>query len=104
MDMSQLAQKMLDWGKAQEELHILELEIQEAVLEIGKTQTVGNVRATYSAGRETKDYEAVHDQIPFDVIEKYSKVEVAWAKACDEVGIVAPVKSKSAPSVTVKLI
>lgn len=104
MDMSELAQKMLDWGKMRSDLDLLEAEIQQAVLEVGKTQTVGNVRATYSAGRETKDYDAVHDQIPFDVIEKYSKVEVAWAKACEEAGVTAPVKFKSAPSVTVKLI
>ena len=32
--------------------------VEEAVKEIGKTQTVGNVRATFSAGRRTFDYGA----------------------------------------------
>ena len=104
MNTNELAQKMLDWGKAKLDLDALEMEISEAVLELEKTQTVGNVRASYSAGRETKDYDAVHDQIPLDIIEKYSRVETAWAKACEEAGVVAPVKSKSLPSVTVKLI
>jgi len=44
MDSNELARKMLAWGELQEQAAELEAEIKEAVLEIGKTQTVGNVR------------------------------------------------------------
>lgn len=58
MNASELASAMLAWENAQRLADALRIEIEAAVLEIGKTQTVGNVRATYSAGRRTFDYEA----------------------------------------------
>jgi len=57
MDASQLALKMLDWETKRKELDALGAEITDAVLAIGKTQTVGNVRASYSDGRRTFDHE-----------------------------------------------
>ena len=58
MDNSQLAARMLDWEIMQRRADELRAEIEAAVLALGKTQTVGNVRATFSAGRRTFDYEA----------------------------------------------
>lgn len=104
MNANELAKKMLEWGEKNSELLAIEAEIEKAVLEIGKTYTVGNIRATYSAGRETRDYDAVKDQVPAEVAEKYSTVSVSWAKACEELGIEAPIKSKGNPTVTVKLL
>ena len=46
MNSSELAQKMLEWEQTQVKADALALEIREAVLSLGKTQTVGNVRAT----------------------------------------------------------
>ena len=61
MDASTLASLMLDYEAAQRKADALRTEIEAAVLEIGKTQTVGNVRATFSAGRRTFDYRAAID-------------------------------------------
>ena len=61
MDPSTLAVKMLEWETTQRAADALRAEIEAAVLEVGKTQTVGNVRATYSAGRRTFDYRATID-------------------------------------------
>ena len=61
MDNSQLAALMLEWEAAQRRADGLAEQIKTAVLEIGKTQVVGNVRATFSAGRRTFDYRAAVD-------------------------------------------
>lgn len=58
MDNSQLAALMLEWEATQRKADELAEQIKAAVLAIGKTQVVGNVRATFSAGRRTFDYEA----------------------------------------------
>ena len=56
VDVTELAHKMLEWQEAQARADLLKMDIEAAVLQIGKTQTVGNVRATYSAGRKSYDY------------------------------------------------
>ena len=58
MNASQLAGLMLEWEAAQRKADELRLDIEDLVLALGKTQTVGNVRATFSAGRRTFDYRA----------------------------------------------
>lgn len=58
MNATELATRMLEWETTQRAADALRAEIEAAVLEVGKTQTVGNVRATYSAGRRTFDYRA----------------------------------------------
>ena len=58
MDNSQLAALMLQWEQVQRQADALRAQIEAAVLSLGKTQTVGNVRATFSAGRRTFDYQA----------------------------------------------
>ena len=62
MDASNLAQLMLDYEVMQRRADELRKDIENLVLAIGKTQTVGNVRATYAAGRRTFDYQAAIDQ------------------------------------------
>lgn len=61
MDNSQLAALMLEWEATQRKADELAAQIKAAVLVIGKTQVVGNVRATFSAGRRTFDYRAAID-------------------------------------------
>ena len=55
MNASELANKMLAWECLKMDLDRLGADIEKAVLEIGKTQTVGNVCAPYSAGRKKYD-------------------------------------------------
>ncbi len=56
-----LATLMIEWEHTQRAADELRAEIEAAVLALGKTQTVGNVRATFSAGRRTFDYRAAVD-------------------------------------------
>jgi len=112
VNVSELAQKMLAWEKVRHELDALTQEIEAAVLEIGKTQTVGNVRATYSGGRRTFDYRAAAENHPMvsqatialhtTVIPQTERID--WRAVCGHVGIDDVPYSQSPPSVTVKLL
>ena len=110
MNANELAGKMLTWGQKHAELALLTAEIETAVLELGKTQNVGNIRATYSGGRKRYDYEAAvyafHDGIvatdPF-ATETITRV-VDWRAYCLYDGIKDIPFTQSEPSVTVKVI
>ena len=100
---------MLEWEELVVELNTLTDEIKEAVLEIGKTQKVGNVSASYSAGRKTYNYhlaiaEALGDgHIAEKALEPFEKVSIDYRSACKTFSVDAPF-TKSAPKVTVKLV
>lgn len=110
MDNSELALKMLEWEKARKSLDALEKEIESAVLVLGKTQTVGNVRATFTNGRKTYDYETAaraHPMFSEATRLLFTKMveTVDWKGACEHIGIdEVPVLKQSEPSVTVKMI
>jgi len=110
MDNSELAMKMLAWEQAKKNLDTLEKEIEEAVLALGKTQTVGNVRATFSNGRKTYDYETAAVEHPLfnpSTRALFTKVveTVDWKAACEHLGQEEiPVLKQAEPSVSVKLL
>ena len=112
VDMSVLAQKMLEWEAAKAQLDELTGWIQEAVLPIDKTQTVGNVRATFSNGRKSYDYEAGAKDHPmvsestislFTVVPETPLPYVDWRGICKHAGIDVPF-TQGEPKVTVKLV
>jgi hypothetical protein len=72
MNASELAAKMLEWEKNKRALDALGAEIEAEVLKIGKTQTVGNCRVTYSGGRSSYDYQTPAAKAPPELLEKYS--------------------------------
>lgn len=105
INMSELAQKMLEWEEVQTKADALALEIGEAVLELGKTQTVGNVRATYSAGRKRYDYElAAKSHVPVDFIQRYMKPTFDFKQACADYGVEDIPFTQSEPSVGIRLL
>ena len=108
MNASELATKMLEWEQAKRGLDALTAEIEAAVLEVGQTQTVGNVRATYSGGRTSYDYQAAGVNAPAGVVADYTKTVTTtttdWKTICDVEHIADIPFTQSAPSVTVKLL
>jgi hypothetical protein len=101
---------MLAWGELQEQAAQLEAEIKAAALEIGKTVTNGNVRATYSNPRKTYQswddsvMEAEPDGLDPKVYEVVT-VTTDWQKAATDYKIErkAWVDETAKPSVTLKL-
>lgn len=108
MDMSQLAALMLEYEQVQRKADAMKAEIEAAVLEIGKTQTVGNVRASYSGGRKSYNYEAAARDVPPALIEANTKTRVSidWRQVCVDAEIPKDLIpfTQSAPSVSVKLV
>ena len=110
MDASQLATKMLEWEQHRRELDTLESEIKDAVLKMGKTQTVGNVRASYSKGRSAYDYETAiteaedRGEVAPEAFGPFTTFQINYRAMCQELKIDAPIKSQSAPSVSIKLL
>lgn len=113
MDANELAKKMIAWGDAKRSLDTLEGEIAQAVLQLGKTQTVGNVRATFSTGRKTYDYQAsarsllgMGDLSDNQSVQEATSSIVDWHMVCDAIGISHDdiIFKSSAPAVTLKLL
>ncbi len=108
MDAAQLAQKMLDWGKLHEELATLTAEIETAVLVVGKTQNVGNVRATYSKGRKRYDYEKVGRLQSPEIIAAWTITKTvettSWRDLCSGEGIKDIPFTQGEPGVKVKMV
>jgi hypothetical protein len=110
MNASELASKMLEWEQAKINLDALEAEIKRGVLALGKTQTVGNVRASYSKGRVSYDYQTPVEagvesgEIDPDALTVYQSIKTDWRKACQALGLDASIVKQSAPSVSIKLL
>lgn len=111
IDMSALAMKMLEWERKQKEADLLRAEIEWAVMGIKRTQTVGNVRATYSGGRKAYDYQdaAYCHPVSEATIELFTVTpapKTDWRKICQHVGVEKDdiPFMQSAPSVRVKLL
>ena len=102
MNASELANKMLQWEQLQREADELEAEIEEAVLALGKTQTVGSVRASYSKGRKRHDWQGACDREGVD-LSMYEKVSYNYRQAAKDNELEVPY-TQSEPSVTVKLL
>lgn len=109
INLSHLAQLMLDWEKAQRRAEELAEAIKDTVLELGETQKVGYVRATYNNGRKTYNYhEAVdgHPMVSEATIKLFTTVpepRIDWHGICKHVGIDDVPFTQSEPSVTLKL-
>jgi len=107
MDMSALAEMMLKAERVRTQLDELEAAIKGSVLQLGKTQSVGNVRASYSAGRKSYDYKgaaAGHPMVSDATVSLFSKqvTTTDWRKLCEHVGIDDAMFTQSAPSVSIK--
>jgi hypothetical protein len=113
MNATELATKMLEWEKLKRQTLALETEIEAVVLELGKTQNVGNVRATFAKGRTSKTYDwsPVEGRADPELVERYTTRETVtvtktdWEAVSKELGIDPVVIAKTGePSVTLKLI
>ena len=114
MEPSKLAQLMLEYEKSLMNTNDLADKIKAAVLELGKTQTVGNVRASYSKGRKRYDYKAagqialIAEDLTIEDLAQFTKtipatINTDWTALCKAHKITA-MFTQSAPSVTLKLV
>jgi predicted transcriptional regulator len=111
---SELAKAMLLWEEMSRELDLLEEIIERAVVLIGETQVVGNVRVTYSKGRSKYDYEsvAVREFTPEQLADYTTHVEeqvieahdvIDYMKACKDNKVEPDLVSAGTPSAEIKV-
>ncbi len=105
MNTSELALKMLEWERQRHALDLLEVEITTAVMALQKSQRVGNVQATFNAGRRTYDYHVVGQAAPAEVIARHTAPVTDWRAVCEEQGLEKEQIPcvKAPPSVSIKL-
>ena len=103
---SDLARVLLRWEKIYIALQAQEVLIEQAILDLEKTVTVGNVRASYSGGRKTYGYETAGINAPQVIIDNHSKtvIKTDWKAVCEEALYLDVPFIKSDPSVTLKLL
>lgn len=84
MENGELMDKMTRWEALRREADELETQIKAAVMQIGHTQAWGKVKAEYSNGRGTYDWEAVARQsnIPEATVEMFTFPRIDWRALC----------------------
>ena len=101
-----LAEKMEAWKEAILVAESLAEKIKAEVMELGKTQKVRGVVATFSNGRGKYDYLAAVEQaaVPVSVMSKYSTLVFDYKAICNNEGIaVDDFYTAGTPSVTLKI-
>ncbi len=112
MNASELARKILYWENLRREADEVAEVIEAAVLEGGETVTVGNARASYSAGRKKYDYQGAAIEWGADehTIEAHTSTKTVtttdWRQVCfDTKSASSDIPfTKSDPKVTMKLL
>jgi hypothetical protein len=107
IDLSHLARLMLRWETQHRLLDELAQAIKDAVLQLGKTQNVGYVRATYNQPRKSYDYETPCQEamIDGDLLREHSKYVTDWRALCKAAKIEPIVTPGEGPgSVTLTLL
>jgi len=103
-----LAELLLEWGDAQARADTLAEQIKPVVLALRQTQTVGNVRATYSGGRKSYDYQQGAESLSpsDDIVALFTTPKTDWRKVCKQLGLLRKELSftQSSPSVKLKLL
>jgi hypothetical protein len=98
---------MLEWEDLQEQISKVEDSIELYVMDLEKTQTAGNVRATYGKGRKNYDYQAAAKDVKASVVDLYSTetvvVKVDWKKLCENEMITDIPFTQGDPYVKIKL-
>lgn len=100
---------MRRWGMLSAELAMIEAVIKAEVLELQQSQTVGNVRASYSQGRGSYNYEALARTQHLDplLIASFAKEVIDWKGVVDCLQVDEEIRRQyytpGVPTVSIKL-
>jgi len=103
MNDSELAQAMLDWKAAQQAADEIAEAIKAEIADREKGITVGDVRATYSAGRKRYDYQAACLEAPTSVVSKHTQKVVNWRAVAEELQVEDIPFEQGDPSVSLRI-
>lgn len=103
MNKSELAKIMLVWEVKRIELDEIEKTIQDEVMPMKDNFVVGNVRAVYSDGKRTFDYETAGKNAPVETIAEFTGPKTDWKKVCESAEIKEIPFTKTDPSVKIQI-
>jgi hypothetical protein len=108
MNVIELTKLFVDYAEATKKADELKAQIETAVLEIGESQKIAGVSATYyKPGFEMPDYAtAAKNANPApEIVAKYSTTTTTtkWAEVCKELGIEAQPGAEKPARVTVRV-
>ena len=90
MNATELAQLFVNYAEAQKQLDAMRVQIEAAVLDLGESQKIAGVKATYYNPTIETDYEAAARAhgAPQSLIKMHSttKVTTAWKAVAEEAG------------------
>ena len=107
-----LTEKIARWEELKIEISKLEAEIKKEVCTLGKTQQVGNVKASFSKGRKTYNYEGIAKSVDASdeliTLHTQQKTVTDWTKLVKELSPSEEVMNQfvkvGASSVSLKII
>lgn len=105
IDKTALARLMLEWEAKRKELDKIETDIKNIVLELGESFTVGDIRATFTKGRTTYDYEMTVQRAEPDqeTVDKFTSTVIDYRGITQELNLEPIIKTVGEPSVTIKI-
>ena len=104
-----LTEMMEKYAQLRQEADVLEKAIQAEVQKLKTTIVHGNVRASYSAGRGSYNYQAIalEAQVPEELLTVHTHLVTDWRAACMAIVLPGEVYRKhytpGTPTVTIKL-
>ena len=89
MDKKTLARKMLELSDLMLEVKKLQDEITPAILDLERSQEVGDIKATYYSGRSKTDYQqcVVDAEIPEEELHHYTRFTIDFKRVCEDKGL-----------------
>jgi hypothetical protein len=104
-----LTELMIRYEGLKKACDALEASIKEEILKLGKSQSVGNVKATFTKGRKTINYQAIAEPLaPIEIVDKYTSKKVDWRKVFGEIDaendIIEANTTIGDPSVSIKIV
>ena len=109
MNNLEFAKAMVRYEELHKELKALEAQITDHVMGLEQTQEIGNVKARYSKGRTSYNYEMITSDYPLDTLKpyiaKHSKMieKIDWRSICKELDYDPPIANEPTPYVKVEV-
>ena len=106
MDKTELAKIMIEYEDTRRRLDKLGDTISSAVLEMGETVVVGNVRATYNNGRKSYNWQKFAYDNGLVPSADHMTVRIDWKSVCDNGDLDlgnAPIEKQSESSVSISV-
>ena len=107
MNNLEFAKAMVRYEELHQEMKALEEQITAHVMNIGQTQSVGNVQAKYTNGRTEYDYTSITSFYPLDdlrdLINEHSTMveKIDWRAICKAKDFLPTVSKEPVPSVKI---